>query len=448
MSFLSNTTKVNSLTRTFPTLKQSFNKASSRHLSSQAFTKRTLNFALGTTTVLGIGLFSLYAFNTRSSIHELVFAPLLRQLDEEVAHDLSIKLLSWNLGPKDHHKDSELLETQLWGKRLSNPLGMAAGYDKNAQIPDKILKLGFGAVEVGSITPLPQSGNPSKRLFRLNNTQAIINRMGLNNDGIEECKKRLEARFWKNATEKSANDNHSSQSITSLADSVPKSGIDGRLLGVNVSKNSNSPSDSDSDFLTGIKELGPFADYIVINISCPNVENLSSGSNMKMMDKTVSAARAECNNLGDKKPALVIKIGPDYSENELKIISQIALKNNVDGIIATNTSRSRPEYIFKDEPNAKNAGGLSGPPIKNLALNTTRLVYKYTDKKIPIIGCGGVSTAQDVLEYGRAGASFVQLYTSMIYQGPGVASKIKDDLTVLLDGQKWSDIIGTEYSIY
>ncbi|OMJ26607.1 Dihydroorotate dehydrogenase (quinone), mitochondrial [Smittium culicis] len=427
---------------------------SSRYYSSSA--KNAFNatqaIVYGAVGIAGASFFAFYFTNTRSSFHEYVSVPLLRLLDEELAHDLSILALKYNLAPKDKKNDDESLQINLWGKTLSNPIGLPAGYDKNARVMDKLFDLGFGAVEVGSITPQPQSGNPKKRLFRLTESQAIINRMGLNNDGIDICSERLSKFVSNKITSENIlpNENTVNQAINKLY--FENAGKPKKFLGVNVSKNSSSHHDDDTDFLTGIRKLGKFADYIVVNISCPNVTNLGSGNNLDSLNETMRLARIECNNLskpdiGINKPALVIKIGPDYSPKELEIISQLALKNNIDGIITCNTSRSRPDSVTASNKSlAAEAGGLSGAPIKDMALKTTSLVYKYTQGKIPIIGCGGIRTAQDVLEYGLAGASFVQVYTGMVYKGPGIASTLKDDLLVLLDGKKWSDIVGAGHS--
>ncbi|PWA01574.1 hypothetical protein BB558_002329 [Smittium angustum] len=370
---------------------------------------RVSNTAFGLVGIALAGFFGFYVTDSRSNIHEYITVPLMQQLDAEKAHYLSIKALSYGLGPVDRKQDNECLKTEIWGMKLSNPIG-----------------------------------NPRKRLFRLSNNNAAINRMGLNNDGFDVVKSRLKKRFWNNvANQQLDNEENAKTSVSQAKHTINKSGRDNRLLGINISKNHSSPSDSDQDFLDGIDQLGSLADYVVINVSCPNVTNLGAGSDLILLDKTMKSARTHCDALGTKKPALVIKLGPDYTENDLKLISELALKNNIDGIITSNTSRSRPECLKSDEPNASEMGGLSGPPIRNLSLNTTRLVYKFTNGKIPIIGCGGVSSAEDVLEYGRAGASFVQLYTGMVYTGPGIVSKIKDDMVVLLNGKKWDDIVGS-----
>ncbi|OLY85472.1 Dihydroorotate dehydrogenase (quinone), mitochondrial [Smittium mucronatum] len=415
--------------------------------ASGNFLGKTKTLVYGVLGISGATFFGFYFSNTRSNIHQYVSTPILRLFDEEDAHDLSILALEYNLGPKDRKDDDDCLQIKIWGKTLSNPIGLSAGYDKNARVMDKLLDLGFGAVEVGSITPEPQPGNPKKRLFRLVNSNSIINRMGLNNDGIEACSRRLSIYMSNKITEES-----SKTSGLSINGAINKVYLDNlgqskKFLGANVSKNSSSDSSDDSDYLLGIRKLGKFVDYIVVNVSCPNVKNLGSGNDLEKLDKTMRLARAECDSLGESnsgtKPALVVKIGPDYSPLELQVISELALKNNIDGIITSNTSKSRPQSVLSSDGSvASENGGLSGPPIKDISLKTTSLVYKFTQGKIPIIGCGGISNAQDVLDYGLAGASFVQVYTAMIYQGPGLASKLKDDLVKLLDGRKWPDIVG------
>ncbi|OMH81197.1 Dihydroorotate dehydrogenase (quinone), mitochondrial [Zancudomyces culisetae] len=397
------------------------------------------NAMYGLFGIVGLGALGFYCSDSRAAVHKYVSTPLLGMFDEEVAHDLSIKALSLGLCPIDKSIDDKKLEIEIFGKKMSNPIGMAAGYDKNAKVADQLFGLGFGAVEVGSITPLPQVGNPKKRLFRLPNSEAIINRMGLNNDGVAVVKERLKARLWRHVTKTENPEKTAMQAYSE----VSRSGKEGRILGINISKNHSSDHESPADFLVGIKELGTLADYLVINISCPNVKNLGAGSDISIMRDTLKSAREECNALGAKQPALLVKIGPDYSDEELAVISKVALECRVDGIITSNTSRSRPASISQDHPNCEEMGGLSGTPIKQLALNTTRKVYKFTEGKIPIIGCGGISTAEDVYEFGKAGASFVQVYTAMIYQGPGLVANLKQDLSSLLGDKKWSEIVGS-----
>ncbi|KAJ1915948.1 dihydroorotate dehydrogenase [Mycoemilia scoparia] len=257
---------------------------------------------------------------------------------------------------------------------------MAAGFDKNCNSTDSLFDLGYGVVEVGSITPEPQSGNPKPRLSRVEESEAVINRMGLNNVGIDVCKDRLRSRFWKHVINQSKTEK---QNATDIATSINRSGIESKLPGIN-----------------GIKELGSYADYVVINASSPNVKNLGAKSNTDTLEQTICAAIEARDSLPDgKRPPVVIKIGPDNSDEQLHDIANVALKYRVGGIITTNTTRQRPGSLVGDEEKIAETGGLSGAPLKDLSLGTTRKIYKLTGGQIPIIGCGGIGNADDVIAY-------------------------------------------------
>ncbi|KAJ1675639.1 Dihydroorotate dehydrogenase (quinone), mitochondrial [Spiromyces aspiralis] len=392
--------------------------------------------------ILGFG--ALYVTDASAGVHKYVVTPMLHLLDPEKSHEVATLAMKLGLSPKDRKVDDERLHVELWGKKLSNPIGMAAGFDKNCSVTDALFDLGFGVVEVGSVTPEPQAsgsvGNPKPRLFRLPTSEAVINRMGLNNVGFEVAKERLRTRFWRRVINQSKAER---LNASELADSINKSGFVDRLLGVNISKNHTASSESYEDYLKGIAELGPYADYLVINVSCPNVKNLGANSRTDVLEKTVFSAVAARDALPNKPP-VVIKISPDNSDNQLRAIAKVALQAKVDGIITTNTTPKRPSTLAGDEATIKQHGGLSGTPLKPMALETTRKMYQLTKGQIPIVGCGGIRNADDAIAFARAGATIVQMYTGFIYQGPGVVREIKDDIVEKLQGKSWKDIIGKD----
>ncbi|KAJ2087922.1 dihydroorotate dehydrogenase [Coemansia sp. RSA 986] len=402
-----------------------------------------ITWSVGIAAVFGFGL--LYGMDSSSGLHKYVITPVLRLLDPEDAHNLVITVLRYGLGPMDDKPDDSLLEVSLWGKKMSNPVGLAAGFDKNGKAIDGLFSLGFGLVEVGSITPVAQEGNPKKRLFRIDESGAVINRMGMNNEGVEVCSDRIRSRFWRMATVQSK---QMGVTVASLSNAMNKSAINRRLLGVNLGKNKSSSADSYDDYVLGLKSIGPYADYVVVNVSCPNVKNIAASSDIGVLESTIAAVVKERNSMPNYRPPVVLKIGPDNSADQLKLIAQLALDYNVDGIITTNTTSSRPSSIVNSSDIAKEEGGLSGKPLRDIALATTRDMYKLTKGRIPIIGCGGISSAEDALEFGKAGATAVQIYSSMIYDGPGKAREIKDGLVSLLKGRKWTDIVGEDAREY
>ncbi|KAF9908182.1 Dihydroorotate dehydrogenase (quinone), mitochondrial [Lobosporangium transversale] len=418
-------------------------------------TSKTINFILGT-SIIAVGVVGLsYGLDSRASIHKYVTIPLLHwTMDPETAHKFAIKTLKMGLSPWDTQQDDPSLEVKLWNKTFSNPVGMAAGFDKHAEAIDGLFDLGFGYVEIGSVTPEPQPGNPQPRMFRLPEDKCVINRYGFNSEGHKVVESRLRQRI-KRFLYKHARENqeltqeklkHGHSSTESLVDhlSTNRSLRDDRLLAVNLGKNKTSTPDSVTDYVVGVERLGPYADVLVVNVSSPNTPGLRSLQRKGMLEgllREVINARDRLQS--SYKPPLLVKIAPDLSDEELEDVSEAALATNVDGIIISNTTISRPKTLISKE-NAKEIGGLSGPVVKPLALRALRQVYKHTEGKIPLVGCGGISTGEDALEYARAGASMVQLYSSMSYEGPGIVRAIKDDIVKRLNGRKWMDIVGED----
>lgn len=330
--------------------------------------------------------------------------PLLFQLNAETAHHLAIWLLAKGIGPRIKPDFDPILKTQICGVDFPNPIGLAAGLDKNAEVPGELLNLGFGFIELGSITPLPQPGNSQPRLFRVPTAHAIINRFGFNSDGLEMCVRRLAA-F------------HDAQVRQKLAP-----------IGLNVGKNKDS-TDAAADYVTGIERLSSFADYITVNISSPNtagLRDLQERTQLQDLLQKVMAAK----NATHKKPPIFVKIAPDVNEQQQEDITEVALASGIDGIIIGNTTVSRPGNIPPDL--AKETGGLSGKPLMTLSTQVLASMYKKTGGKLPLIGCGGIFTAEDAYKKIRAGASLVQLYSALIYEGPGLIQRINCGLAELL----------------
>ena len=343
-----------------------------------------------------------------SNIRSLIF-----KLDPETAHNLAIKSLKFNFIPNlpDENKNDPLFETKLFGKDIENPIGMAAGFDKNAEVYNSLFKLGFGFVEVGTITPLKQYGNPKPRVFRLVEDEALINRLGFNNLGAENIINKIK----KNK----------------------KIGI----LGVNIGPNKDSENRIE-DYLKCLKIFHQVADYITINISSPNTENLRKFHNQKQLDNLLKDIKKEKQNLNSKIP-IVVKVSPDIIDSEIDEISQVLLGNNVNGIIISNTSDSTRESLTNIQKHQK--GGLSGKPIKIKSNILISKFYKLLKGKIKIIGVGGVDSGASAYEKFLAGANYVQLYTGMVYRGPNIVSMIKKELRELLlkDSVKnFSEIVG------
>ena len=334
--------------------------------------------------------------------------PFIFNLDPETAHDLAIKSLKYNVLPKSLFtvEDEEILNTKLFGKIIDNPIGLAAGFDKSAEVYNEIFKIGFGFVEVGTVTPKKQYGNQKPRVFRLEKDQALINRLGFNNHGSDVIKKRIE-------------------------NNVP----DG-LLGINIGPNKDTDN-MYNDFLSCAKTFFPIGDYITINISSPNTEGLRNFHEKENLEKLlikINEIRKESN----FKKSFLLKISPDLDESSINNIVDLSLKNNINGIILTNTSDKNRDKLIDNQKNEK--GGLSGQPIKDLSTKIIKKFYKKLNGKIPIIGVGGVDSGNAAFEKIAAGASAIQLYTGMIYKGPMIVKEIKKGLIIKLNEKGFKNI--------
>ncbi|GAA5889629.1 hypothetical protein JCM6882_007087 [Rhodosporidiobolus microsporus] len=420
---------------------------------------------------LGTSALLFYAYDTRAGIHRWLTLPAflaLTENDPEKGHELAVKVLSSGLAPVDCGVDDERLAFELWGKKFSNPIGIAAGFDKHAEAIDGLFNLGFGYVEVGSITPVPQSGNPKPRLFRVPESNSVVNRYGFNSEGHTTAVARLRSRvrqFVHSYASILPSELFPASSSTGESDPVeaylsspastaaapadaiglPRSLKDGKVLGLNLGKNKVSDPDSIDDFVKGIAALGPYADVVVVNVSSPNTPGLRNLQRKGMLSELLEGVVQARDLLPTTvKPPVLVKVAPDLDDEQISDIAYAASNSGIDGVIVSNTTISRPPSAGTS-PVLKEAGGLSGPPVKPLAIRALSALYEQTDGKIPLVGCGGVSSGQDALDYAKAGASLVQLYTGFVYGGVGLPRQIKDELTELLkkEGKSWKEVVGS-----
>ena len=334
--------------------------------------------------------------------------PYIFTLDPEAAHDLAIKSLKFNFIPKSFFqvKNEDMLSTELFKKKLKNPVGLAAGFDKSAEVYNSLFKLGFGFVEVGTITPRRQFGNPKPRVFRLEKDKAMINRLGFNNDGIEIISERL------------------------------KNTPSDEFLGINIGPNKDT-KDKILDFLKCFSRLNKFASYITVNISSPNTEGLRDFHEEKLLSELLRKL-LELKKKQKITCPVVLKLSPDIGENEITNINEMVLKFKIDGLILTNTTNQNRATLL--DTNKNETGGLSGLPLQKLSLKFIKNFYNSSKGKIPIIGVGGIDSGQSAFEKIAAGATAVQLYTGMVYKGPGVVKDIKKELIEILKKEKIKNI--------
>ena len=343
-----------------------------------------------------------------SNLRSLIF-----KLDPEKAHTLAIKSLKYNLVPnlfKGRENDS-LLKTKLFNKDLKNPIGMAAGFDKNAEVYNQLFKLGFSFVEVGTITPLSQYGNPKPRVFRLVEDEALINRLGFNNHGAQI-----------------------------ILDRIKRNSKNG-ILGINIGPNKDTENRLE-DYLSGLRVFYEIADYITINISSPNTEELRNFHDQDKLNNLLNTINSEKTKLKSNIP-IVVKVSPDIKDQEIAKISDVLLNNKIEAVILSNTSDATRDKLNDIQKHQK--GGLSGKPIEEKSTILINKFYKTLGNKIKIIGVGGVDSGISAYNKFLAGASYVQLYTGMVYRGPNIVNLIKKELKELLlrDGVKhYSEIIG------
>ncbi|KAA0723909.1 Dihydroorotate dehydrogenase (quinone), mitochondrial [Triplophysa tibetana] len=343
--------------------------------------------------------------------------PVLQRLvGAETAHDVAVRSIGLGLVPRNRYKDPASLEVNVLGQRFQNPIGIAAGFDKHGEAVDGLYKLGFGFVEVGTVTPKPQEGNQKPRVFRLEADQAVINRYGFNSCGLSAVHDRLKAREL-------------TQSALTAA---------GKPLGINLGKNKIS-TDAVSDYVEGVRTMGPLADYLVVNVSSPNTPGLRNLQGKEQLRHLLDKVLKERDSLACKKrPPVLVKIAPDLTSQDKKDIAEVIMEVGIDGLMVSNTTVSRPETL--EDPNKLEMGGLSGQPLKEMSTQMVREMYSLTQGKIPIVGVGGVASGQDALDKICAGACLVQLYTALVYQGPPIVNKIKRELDDLLKTQGFTSV--------
>jgi len=327
---------------------------------------------------------------------------LLQALDPERAHDLAVKSLELGLYPRATLPDDPRLAQKLWSLHFPNPIGMAAGFDKDARVAGALLGMGFGFVELGTLTPAPQAGNPVPRVFRSSRDHAVINRLGFNNQGHAAALARLASR--------------------------PQG-----LLGVNVGAGRESP-DRIADYVAGVERFAALADYLTINISSPNtpgLRDLQAPDALDALLTRVQAARAALTASGKPAAPLLVKLAPDLADPDLPGIVRIALSHRVDGLIVSNTTLARDG--LKDASFAAETGGLSGRPLFTRSTRMLARVYRLTDGKLPLIGVGGIDSGAAALAKIEAGASLLQLYTGLIFEGPPLITRIKQALVAAIE---------------
>jgi dihydroorotate dehydrogenase len=327
---------------------------------------------------------------------------LLLTLDPERAHDLTLKTLELGLYPRAEGPDDKRLAQKLFGLDFPNPIGMAPGFDKNARVPRQLLEMGFGFVEVGTLTPCPQSGNPAPRVFRSHADRAVINALGFNNEGQGAALRRLKTR--------------------------PRG-----IVGVNLGANRDS-KDRVADYAEGITRMAPVADYFTINISSPNTPGLRDLQAPRKLGELLAKVQDARKSLGEGAPPLLVKLAPDLADADLPDVVGVIQENGANGIIVSNTTLARDN--LKDQTFAQRTGGLSGRPLFDRATRMLARVYRLTDGKLPLIGVGGIDSGETALAKIEAGASLIQLYTGLVFEGPGLIGRIKRALVRAMADEK------------
>lgn len=337
------------------------------------------------------------------------FIAPLHLLDPETAHGVTLMLLKAGLVPVLPHKDDPALATTLWGKLFHNPIGLAAGFDKNAEVVLPLFKCGFGFVEAGTVTPRAQAGNPQPRLFRWSEAEGILNRLGFNNNGLDAYCMNLRG--------------------------LRTRALPG-IVGGNIGRNKDS-TDAIADYVTGLKAVAPYADYVTVNISSPNTPGLRGLQNRDELTALLAALQETRRGMDVQVP-LLVKIAPDLDEEACEAIADVAMAAKIDGLIVSNTTLARPANMPADL--AAQAGGLSGKPLFVLSTEILKRMARLTRKQLPLIGVGGVASAEDAYVKIRAGASLVQLYSALVYQGPWLVPSIKSGLVKLLKRDGFSHV--------
>ncbi len=363
-------------------------------------------------------------------LFERLARPLLYALDPEAAHGLAVKTLKFTPRPP-LGRDDPRLATRVFGLNFPNPVGIAAGFDKNAEVPDALLRVGFGFVEVGTVTPLPQGGNPRPRLFRLDADAGVINRLGFNSQGADAVLRRLAARAV----------------TTTLASAASRRGRGKGIVGINIGANKDA-ADRLADYVGLIERFAPVANYVTVNISSPNtpgLRNLQQAAVLGDLLSRVIDARDRVTASAGPTPVL-LKIAPDLSLPDLDDVVGIARARRVDGMIVGNTTVTRPRSL-RDTETAKQAGGLSGRPLLALANRMLAETYVRVEDAFPLIGAGGIDSGASALQKIRAGASLIQVYSGLVFRGLGLVAEIKGALLRAIEGARqnsFKELIGAD----
>jgi dihydroorotate dehydrogenase len=345
--------------------------------------------------------------------------PFLFLLDPEVAHVMTIKMLQYGLGPRADEPDDPILHTNVFGLDFPNPVGLAAGLDKQAEVIDQFMRFGFGSIEIGGVTPLPQPGNPKPRMVRVPTAKGLINRFGFNSVGADVFAERLKK--WRENPKRTHNP-----------------------VGVNLGKNANSIDDA-ADYVTCLAKVGPFADFVTINVSSPNTTGLRDLQERERLSSLLEKVMSARQTYAPRLPVLV-KISPDVTLAQQEDIAAVVLESGIQGLIVGNTSLMRPDVI---PPHlAKEAGGFSGPAMFEPTTQLLSNMYKLTQGKIPLIGNCAINSGEDAYRKIRAGASLVQIYTVLVYEGPLVVRRIKKELAACLRRDGFASMaaaVGADY---
>ncbi|KAL3938364.1 MAG: hypothetical protein SGBAC_006714 [Bacillariaceae sp.] len=416
---------------------------------------------------------------------ELSMPVIRRVLDPEDAHHLALVVAQLGLAPtyrptapeqridwslpnlwKEEDDDDDDDDDESTTSTLAPPncIGLAAGFDKDAVAIQPLFDMGFGFLEIGSVCLKAQPGNPKPRMFRLVPDQGVINRYGFNSQGADAVEANLKA-YRSGSIDDQTTDEKEVSMLSDVTKYLQRYGLDKLLptwsstqaspglLGVNLGKNKDATTPTE-DYRTLIQQLGPYADYLVINVSCPNVDMKNLGKSTDAMEALLLACQEERNNVlqkqqgSKKKIPLLVKLSPDLTDEELQDICACLLKIKIDGIIMGNTTSTRPNGLLSSSAIVAEQGGLSGKPLKEKSTECIRKVYQWTNGSIPIIGVGGISTGNDVYQKLKAGASMVQVYSGMVYRGPGMVSKLRHELSerMLQDGyRRLDDVIGLDH---
>lgn len=333
--------------------------------------------------------------------------PFIHALDAETAHHTTIRALKLLPAAPPPASDPRLAVSAI-GLSFPNPVGLAAGFDKNAEVPDAMLGFGFGFVEVGGVTPKAQPGNPRPRVFRLVEDAAVINRYGLNSEGAEAVASRLSQRARKG------------------------------IVGVNIGANKES-ADRTADYVTLVTALGPFCDYLSVNVSSPNTPGLRALQDRASLDDLLARVMDARNALKGARPPVLLKIAPDLTQEDLDDVVAVSRARGIDGLIVSNTTIARPATL-KSAALAKETGGLSGKPLFRASTRMLAQCYQRVEGQFPLIGVGGIDSAETAFDKIEAGATLIQFYSSMVYKGPGLAREIIDGLTAICARERLKSI--------